>query len=67
MAERIWEQLSAGSWHCDSAGSHPSGYVHPLALKALEEIDLSIDGFANFDISEHSTPNNGIDEQNYQK
>ena len=52
MAERIWEQLAAGAWQCDSAGSHPSGYVHPLALKALEEIDLSIDGLSSKSIDE---------------
>lgn len=52
MAERIWEQLAAGSWHSDSAGSHPSGYVHPLALSALEEIDLSSSGLSSKSIDE---------------
>jgi arsenate reductase len=27
-----------------SAGSNPSGYVHPLALRAMEEIGLDISG-----------------------
>jgi len=40
MAEVIWRTQSDGQWEAVSAGSRPSGYVHPLALKALEEIDL---------------------------
>lgn len=52
MAERIWEQLGGGAWQSDSAGSHPSGYVHPLALQALKEIDLSIEGLTSKSIDE---------------
>ncbi len=52
MAERIWEQLGRGAWHCDSAGSQPSGYVHPLAIQALQEIDLSIEGLTSKSIDE---------------
>ena len=52
MAERIWEQIAAGTWHCDSAGSQPSGYVHPLALEALREIDLSVAGLTSKSIDE---------------
>ncbi len=44
MAEVIWNTQSAGKWEAVSAGSRPSGYVHPLALKALEEIGLSPEG-----------------------
>lgn len=44
MAEVIWNDLSSGRWKAVSAGSNPSGYVHPLALKALQEIDLPIEG-----------------------
>ena len=40
----IWQNLGAGQWEALSAGSKPSGYVHPMALKALEEIGLPIDG-----------------------
>ena len=52
MAERIWEDLGQGAWQCDSAGSKPSGYVHPLALAALEEIDLGINGLTSKSIDE---------------
>ncbi len=43
MAEDLWELLGEGKWVSESAGSKPSGYVHPLAIKAMEELgrDLS--------------------------
>ena len=44
MAEVIWNIYSDGGWEAVSAGSRPSGYVHPLALKALEEIELPSSG-----------------------
>lgn len=44
MAQVIWQDLGDGHWMAESAGSKPSGYVHPLALKALEEIGLPIEG-----------------------
>ncbi len=37
MAEGLWEALSNGAWQAESAGSKPSGYVHPLAIRAMEE------------------------------
>ena len=49
MAEVIWKKLGRGKWQSASAGSKPSGYVHPLALKAIEELDLSTEGL----ISKH--------------
>lgn len=44
MAEVIWNTHANGQWEAISAGSRPSGYVHPLAIKALEQIDLPTDG-----------------------
>ncbi len=43
MAEDLWEMLADGNWEADSAGSRPSGYVHPLAIQAMKELgrDLS--------------------------
>jgi arsenate reductase (thioredoxin) len=31
-------------WRAFSAGTHPSGYVHPLALKVLQEIGITHKG-----------------------
>ena len=42
MAEGILRAASQGKFRVASAGSKPAGYVHPLAVKALSEIDLDI-------------------------
>ena len=42
MAEALWESLGQGEWQSESAGSKTSGYVHPLAIKAMQELDIDI-------------------------
>lgn len=42
MAETLWESLGNGQWESESAGSKPSGYVHPLAIRAMQELDIDI-------------------------
>lgn len=42
MAEALWESLGNGEWQSESAGSKPSGYVHPLAIRAMQELDIDI-------------------------
>lgn len=42
MAEALWESLGAGEWQSESAGSKPSGYVHPLAIQAMDELDIDL-------------------------
>jgi arsenate reductase len=42
MAEALWEQLGKGNWRSKSAGSKPSGYVHPLAIRAMQELGIDI-------------------------
>lgn len=42
MAEALWEKLGDGKWESDSAGSKPSGYVHALAIRAMQELDIDI-------------------------
>lgn len=44
MAQVLWQEMGQGQWNAESAGSKPSGYVHPLALKAIQELGYSIDG-----------------------
>ncbi len=43
MAEALWRDLGRGAWEAASAGSHPAGFVHPLAVRAMREVgaDLS--------------------------
>jgi arsenate reductase (thioredoxin) len=40
MAEGLWNHLGGGEWEAHSAGSNPAGYVHPLALNALQEANV---------------------------
>ncbi|MCH9654577.1 MAG: arsenate reductase ArsC [Planctomycetes bacterium] len=42
MAEELWETLGAGEWQAESAGSKPSGYVHPLAIQAMQELEIDL-------------------------
>ncbi len=40
LAEAIINHDLAGQWQAFSAGTQPAGYVHPLALQALQEIGI---------------------------
>ena len=44
MAQVLWNHLAGGSWQAESAGSKPAGYVHPLAIRALQELELPAEG-----------------------
>ena len=42
MAEGLINHFLGDSWQAYSAGTAPSGYVHPLAIKAMAELDIDI-------------------------
>jgi arsenate reductase len=42
MAEGILKSVAGDILNIQSAGSDPTGYVHPLAIKALGEIGIDI-------------------------
>jgi arsenate reductase (thioredoxin) len=44
LAEGMINHFLEGRWRAFSAGSHPSGYVHPLALAALRELGIDPSG-----------------------
>ena len=44
MAEAIVNARLAGAWEAVSAGTKPAGYVHPIALAALNEIGIQHSG-----------------------
>ena len=44
MAEALVNHFLSDQWQAYSAGTQPSGYVHPLALRALEEIGIHHSG-----------------------
>ena len=44
MAEAIINHKMGETWQAFSAGTKPSGYIHPKALQALEEIGIHHQG-----------------------
>jgi arsenate reductase len=42
MAEGLLRHLGGGRFESFSAGAKPSGYVHPLAVKAMGELGIDI-------------------------
>ncbi len=44
MAEALVNHDLAGRWEASSAGTHPAGFVHPLALRALAEVGIDHQG-----------------------
>jgi arsenate reductase len=44
MAEAIVNTKLGDTWQAFSAGTQPAGYVHPYAIKALEEIGIQHKG-----------------------
>ena len=42
MAEVLWRKHGGEQWEVGSAGSNPAGYVHPLAIRAMEEWGIDI-------------------------
>lgn len=54
LAEAIVNHDLGGQWRAFSAGTEPAGYVHPMAIKVLEELGIhhhgsskSVDQFRN--------------------
>jgi arsenate reductase len=48
IAEGLMNELGRGRFIAFSAGSHPRGTVHPLALKTLAAHHVPTDGFRHF-------------------
>lgn len=44
MAEALINKKLGDTWQAYSAGTEPSGYVHPKALRALEEVGIRHQG-----------------------
>ncbi len=52
MAEALVNHLRGDSWHAVSAGTHPTGRVHPLAVQALKEVGIEIPGARSRSVDE---------------
>ena len=44
MAEAIVNKYCEGNWQAYSAGTLPTGFVHPMALQVLREIGIEHEG-----------------------
>lgn len=45
LAEATFNHLAPEGWHAMSAGSHPSGYVHPRSLTLLAREGIATKGY----------------------
>jgi arsenate reductase len=52
LAEGILKKALGDGFRVESAGSNPSGYVHPLAIKAMAEIGIDISGHRSKHLNE---------------
>jgi arsenate reductase (thioredoxin) len=46
LAEALTNTLLGERWQASSAGTQPSGYVHPLAIRSLKEIGITHQGYS---------------------
>src|SRR6202050_2667132 len=56
MAEAILNQKGRPTFSAYSAGSHPSGFVRPEALKMIEQARLPIEGLRSKNWDEFAAP-----------
>ena len=56
LAEGLLNDMSRGRFHAFSAGSHPKGTVHPLALQELANLGISPEGFRSKSWEEFAAP-----------
>ncbi|NWA25905.1 arsenate reductase ArsC [Pseudomonas gingeri] len=47
LSEAVFNHLAPAGWRAVSAGSFPSGQVHPLSLKTLEQLGIATEGLAS--------------------
>lgn len=57
IAEGLMNQLGRGRFKAYSAGNHPKGEVHPLALHALEKSAVDVAGLRSKSWDEFAQPN----------
>ena len=56
LGEAILHHHGAGRFRAWSAGSHPKGKVHPMALEVLADLDLPTDGLRSKSWDEFAEP-----------
>ena len=55
LAEGLLQRALGPGYVVASAGSHPAGYVHPLALRAMAEIGIDLSGHVSKHLDEFLT------------
>ena len=55
IAEAYFRALTDGRWRCESAGTKPTGYVHPLAITAMGEDAIDIAAYASKSLADLPT------------
>ena len=56
LAEAILNREGRGKFKAYSAGSHPKGEVHPMALKTLDEMGFPTEGYRSKNWEEFAAP-----------
>jgi Low molecular weight phosphotyrosine protein phosphatase len=56
LAESIMNRWGKGQFKGLSAGSHPKGNVHPLAVEILQQLDFPTDGLRSKSWNEFAAP-----------
>jgi protein-tyrosine-phosphatase len=56
LAEGLLNAISKGRFNAYSAGSHPKGTVHPMALQELQALRVPTDGFRSKNWDEFAAP-----------
>lgn len=57
MAEGLVNRLLGNVWKAHSAGTKPSGYVHPMGVRAMSEIDIDIGDHRSKSVDEYRDVN----------
>ena len=57
MAEVLLNEKGGGRFRAFSAGSHPKGQVHPLAIETLQRMNLPAEGLRSKSWNEFAGPN----------
>ena len=52
MAEGLVNHFRGEKWEAVSAGTRPSGYVHPLSIRAAAELGIDISGYRSKSVDE---------------
>jgi arsenate reductase len=56
LAEGLLNAIGKGRFKAHSAGSHPKGTVHPMALQELQALRVATDGFRSKNWGEFAAP-----------